>query len=81
MDEVKGKVKETTIIPRNKYNGRKKIDKAVKSVNILTIKKHLGLTIEVKMRFCSYSNTTYPLRVMIRIIAKIPEMRAEIELR
>ena len=77
--DTTGSAKETMIIARNKYNGKKKRDKAVMSASKLAIRKLLGITYEVKIKLCSYSNTTYPLRAEMRLMAITPEITVERE--
>jgi len=79
--ETVGNAKETAIIPKNKNSGRKKTEKAVRSANMLATRKPLGVTDEVKIRLCSYSNTTYPLKLEMRVIATTPEIKADRESR
>jgi hypothetical protein len=75
--EIAGNAKEIVIIPKKRYKGKKKTEKAVMSARILATRKVLGVIGEVKIKLCSYSNTTYPRKVEIRTNAKTLEIRAE----
>ena len=75
--EIAGNAKEIVIIPKKRYKGKQKIEKAVMSARMLAIRKVFGVIGEVKNRFCSYSNTLYPRKVKIRTNANTLEIRAE----
>ena len=76
-----GSAKEMMIIARNRYNGKKKKERTVRSASKLATRKVLGIMYEVNIRLCSYSNTVYPLRDEMRIMAITPEITVERESR
>jgi len=75
--EIAGNPNETVIIPKKRNSGKKKTEKTVRSASMPATKKLIGVIGEVKIKLCSYSNTTYPRKVEMRTKATMPEIKAE----